>query len=282
MSSVFDSISDIINRQTGGVYTEERTYRFFKNARVNGAAAAAPIAGQAMSLWLYQGQPGSDTALPGAVAIPTNATSGALQQDDPGGGRTKYLQEIGYSGSATGTVLMYDRLLHISGLSGTNAGAQTVGGSITRWTGTAAAGNRIYCEIFTQVGATTSVTITAAYTNQDGSGATTQAVTFGATNNREAQRWIELPLAAGDTGARGVTSCTLSGTTGTIGDFGITIGRPVCSVALAQVNGYMTRDFVSMPPSMPQIATGACLAFAFYAASTTVLELFGHAVFIEK
>ena len=62
-----------------------------------------------------------------------------------------------------GILVLYDRLLHIGGLNATTTAAQTVGGSLSRYTG--GAGNQIWVEIYTQIG-TTATTITANYTNQ--------------------------------------------------------------------------------------------------------------------
>src|SRR5262245_52059430 len=168
----------------------------WKDARVSGAAAAAVIAGRMTSLWQYEGTPAHGAA-PGAAAIPDNATNGGWKQADPGGGRQKWLHSLGGVANVQGTLVLYDRLLHISGLSGTNTGAQTVQSSrnpaLTRYT--SGVGNQIWIEIYTQIGAS-STTITASYTDQDGnSGQITPAVAIGNTNLREAQRIIPVTLA---------------------------------------------------------------------------------------
>lgn len=278
MSALTD-LSDIVNRLTGGNSgTPEQLY-FWKDSRVAGAAAVAPVAGRMSSLWLYSGTPGAGVA-PGAVAAPTRATAGALAQANPGGGRQKWLLSLMAALSQPGTLILYDRLLHISGLSGTNTGAQTVAGSLTRYT--SGAGNQIWIEVYTQIGAS-STTITASYTDQDGNtGQTTESTAIGNTGLREAQRIIPLNLAGGDNGVRAVASVTLAATTGTAGDFGVTVAHPLMSVSVDTLGAAQIRDAISGLPGIPELLTDACLALAFFPSTTTALQAFGGIVAVEK
>jgi hypothetical protein len=246
MSNLAD-LSALLNRATGGNSGTPDNMFFYKDSRVNAAAAVANIVGRFTSLWQYEGYPAGGAA-PGAVAIPTNVTDGALKQVDPGGGREKWKTFAMAAANSAGTLILYDRLLHISGLSGTNTGAQTVGGTLTRNTG--GVGNQIWAEIYTQIG-TTATTITASYTDQDGNASqTTTATAFGGTGLREAQRIIPLPLAAGDSGVQAVASCTVLASTTTVGDFGITIARPLLSIpcsAAGVAGNARTHFFCSWP-----------------------------------
>jgi hypothetical protein len=272
-------LSDVINRITGGNSGTPDNLFFHKDARVDSAAATAAVAGRLTSLWMYEGTPAGGAA-PGAVAAPDNTTDGALKQADPGGGRQKWLLGVAASALTTGTLIVYDRLLHISGLSGTNAGAQTVGGTLTRYTGTASVGNQIWVEVYTAIGATAR-TITASYTDQGGNSATSTATAIGGTGLNEAQRIIPLPLASGDTGVRAVADVTLSATTGTAGDFGVSIVRPLAIIPLAMTGVGSVRDFVSGLPSIIEVQTDACLAFAWLAQGTTAPQVFGSLHMIE-
>jgi len=274
------SLSDLVNYTTGGSSGAPETISFYKAARVGGAAAAATVANKWTSIWQYDGTP-SHGAAPGAVAAPTNATAGGLKQTDPAGGKTRWLTGALGCASSLGTLVLFDRLLHISGLSGTTLTAQTVGGSLGRYTSaTDAPGNQIWAEIYTQIG-TSATTITASYTDQDGnSGATSQAVAFGGTGNREAQRLIQLPLASGDTGVTAVASCTIAGSTGTAGDFGINIMRPLLSfpITTAAVGTMLGPTGIGLPVS---IKTDACLFFAFFANGTTAPEIMGQISLVD-
>lgn len=272
-------LSDIVNRVTGGNNGTPEHLFFFRDSRVDAAAAAATVAGRMTSLWQYEGNPAGGAA-PGAVAVPDNTTDGGLKQTDPGGSRTKWLLGCTASSSAAGTLILYDRLLHISGLNGTTLTAQAVGGALTRYTGAESVGNQIWVEVYTQIGAS-GTTITAIYTDQGGDGGTTTATAIGATGLREAQRIISLPLASGDTGVRGVTSVTLAGTTGTAGDFGVSIVRPLAILPIGLLGSGTVRDFIAGLPSIPEIKTDACLALAWLANTTTAPQIFGSLHMIE-
>lgn len=271
--SNFADLSGFLNRATGGNSGTPEPIFFYKDSRVDAAAAAATIAGRWTSLWMYEGNP-SGAAAPGAVAAPTNASDGGLKQTDPGGGREKWKTLALAAANVAGTLIIYDRLLHISGLSGTNTGAQTVGGTLTR--NTNGAGNEIWVEIYTQIGAS-STTVTCSYTDQDNnSGSTSTATAIGNTGLREAQRIIPLPLATGDYGVRAVASITLLATTGTAGDFGVTIARPLCAIPCSAAGVAGIREFISSSPGPVEIDTDACLALAWIPNGTTAPQIFGN------
>jgi hypothetical protein len=188
---------------------------------------------------------------------------------------------LNISSSGTESIfILYDRLLHVSGFSGTNTGAQAVGGSLTR--NVTGSGNQIWVEIYTQIGATPT-TITASYTDQDGnSGQTTAAAAIGGTNDREPQHMIQLPLADGDDGVQAVASVTLAGSTGTVGDFGVTVVRPLLVVHLALNAQGNARDLIAGIPSFVEIDSGACLAFMYQAMDTNDNQFLGTLQFVEK
>lgn len=277
MAAITD-LSDLINLSTGGGAAPPQTSFFYKAPRVAGAAAAATIAGRPASLWRYEGVPAGG-AVPGAVAAPTNATQGAISLTNPGGGRELHLIQAWATGLVGGTLILYDRLLHIGGLNGTVATAQTVGGTITRNTG--GVGNIMFAEIYTAIG-TTSRTITASYTNQNGDPATSVATPIGATGFLEVSRAIFLPLAVGDSGVQGCTSVTLSASTGTAGNFGITIGRLLAYIGIGTSGAPGWRDFVTGMPGIPVVDSGACLSLLWVPATTTAPEIIGGVQLVEK
>lgn len=276
--SAFADLSEVINRGTGGNSGSPESLWFHKVGRVAGATAPTPVAGRWASLWTYDGQPSAGVA-PGAVAIPDNTTTGGLKQTDPGGGRQKWLLGAMASGLVAGGVLIYDRLLHISGLSGTSTGAQTVGGSLTRYTD--GLGNFVFAEIYTQIGAS-STTITMIYTDQGGASSTSPAVAWGNSGFREQTRAIMLPLAAGDTGVEGVTSVTAAATTGTVGDFGVTVAHPLLFVPVGHAGAATVRDLLAGLPPLQEVQTDACLAMLWLPATTSVPELLGVANTVER
>jgi hypothetical protein len=283
MATIKD-MSDVVNRLTGGSSGTPEHVFYHKAMRIAGGttAMALPIAGRFTSLWQMNGKPSSG-AVPTAVANPTLAFAGSLGQANPGGGRQKWL--MGGMAAPQVTihgVAFFDRLLHIGGLSGTNTGAQTVGGTLTRYTGAESAGNSIWVEIYTQVGAVTS-SITASYTDQDGnSGATTSAVQIGNTGFREAQRLLYLPLATGDTGVQSVQSVSLTPSTGTAGNFGVNIMRQLIIFPSSIVGSVSIRDHLAGLPPPVEIKTDACIFGAVFANTASVnIETTAQLNFIE-
>ena len=277
MAAIAD-LSDLINLSTGGGAAAAQANFFFKSARIAGAAATANIAGRPCSLWRYDGTP-SAGAVPGAVAAPTNATAGALPFTSPGGGRESWLVQAWATGLVAGTLILYDRLLHIGGLSGTTITAQPVGGTLTRNTG--GVGNFIMVEIYTAIGATAR-TVTAIYDDTTPASSTTTAVAMGGTGFQEATRAILLPLASGDTGVTAVTSVTISATTGTAGNFGVTVGKPLAYIGLGAPGAPGWRDFVTGMPGIPNVESGACLSLLWVPATVTAPEIFGGYSIVEK
>ena len=278
--TAFADLSEVINRMTGGNFGNPENIFAWIDNRIDSAAASATVAGKWTSLWRYNCSVGGSGALPGAVNVPDNTTRGGLMHSNPTGGREKWLLGNGIVAGAAGALLIYDRLLHNSGLSGTLTTAQTVGGTLTR--NTSGEGNQIWVEIYTLIG-TTATTITASYTNQAGvSGRTTKPVAIGGTGNREGERLLPLPLQDGDTGVQAVASVTLAASTITAGNFGVTVVKPMgLGIIPAAGTGYW-RDYVSGLPGLPKIDIDACLALAFLANSTTAPQLMFAAGMAER
>lgn len=269
-------LSDFVNLITGGNSGTPEAVWMAKDARVNGAAAAATIAGRFTSLWQYDGQPsGASSTAPTTSAVCTNATAGALKQTSPGGGRTKRLTGIAIGGAlAAGTLIVYDRLVHQGGLSGTTTGAQTTNlptTALTRYTD--GVGVQAWLEVYTQIGAS-STTVTASYTDQGGtSGNTTLATAWGNTGFREAQRIVRLPLANGDYGVRAVASVTNAATTGTAGAFGVTLARPLYAIPLPNVGVGFIQSLITDPAGPIDIKSDSCIAFAWLANGVTAPQI---------
>lgn len=271
MAAITD-LSDLINRATGGASGTPENPFFQKFPRIAGAAAAATIAGRPASLWRHDGVNWPSGAIPGAVAAPTGATTGALLGwTNPGGGREKHLIQAWATGLNAGTLVIYDRLLQFGG---TGLGsAQSVGGTLTR--NTLGQGNFAFLEINTQIGVT-GTTVTMSYTNQAGtSGRTSTAVVIGGTGFREATRAIMLPLQAGDSGIRAVATFTNAVTTGTAGNASLIVGRPLAYLGIGAPGAPAWRDFTTGMPGIPTIATDACLACLWFPNTTVAPDIFG-------
>ena len=208
-------------------------------------------------------QMGIAITVPTLPVVPTNLTADALgQQNATGGLQTSILG--GYlQGFVGGNYIVCDRLSHQAGLSAIVTGAQTTNlptAALTRYT--SGEGVMLGISIYSTVG-TTGTTLTATYTNQAGVGSrVTPTVAFGATGFRETSRLFMLPLQSGDTGVRSVESVTIAGTTGTAGNFGVTLFKPLYVLCNDQANKVISSaGFISGQSAggIPKIELDACL-----------------------
>ena len=180
--------------------------------------------------------------------------------------------------------MLYDRLFHIGGLSGTSTAAQTVQGSpaspaLTRYTG--GTGNIAFYEIYTQIG-TTLRTLTMTYTNQAGTTGGTSTIGIGGSSFREVTRMQRIPLAAGDSGIQSIQTVQLDVSTGTLGNFGITIAQPLAWIPVNVAGTMGWRDYTTGLPGIPVIDPDACLALMFIPVTSTAPELTGLLATVEK
>jgi hypothetical protein len=282
-------LSDFVNLVTGGNSGNPETRMGYKDSRNTAGAAVATVSGRLTSLWTHIGQP-THGAVPAAAAVPTNATAGALGQSTPVGGRTKRLTGVFAASSQTGTFVVYDRLSHQGGLSGTVTTAQTTNlptAALTRQTN--GSGVELWLEIYTAIGAT-ATTVTASYTNQAGTaGQVTIATAFGGVGLQEQDRVIPLPLASGDSGVRAVASVTVLASTLTAGNFGVTLAKPLVTLPMPyQGSGTYFNALYEQGGPFDCNSGGAsgdgCLAFLWLANGTTVPQIMPGSMFyfIEK
>ena len=278
-------LPELVKRLTGGTVFNEsgssagnpQNVFFQRGERSTTAALTAPVAGRWSSLWTAVGEPPHGDWPGVAPSNPTNATSGALAQTDASGANKLWCLGGAFSNTQAGDILVYDRLLHISGLNGTSVVRQAVGGTITR--NVMGSGNEPWVEIYQALGAS-STTGTVQYINCGGGTSTSPAFPIGNTGFNEAQRIIRVPLQAGDGGVREVLHVRLAATTATAGNFGVTVARPLFSMPSVFIGvGY--RDLICSSPGPVQIDTGACLALAMHAVTTTVPAVLGNLMMVE-
>lgn len=227
-------------------------------------SAVTAAAGRTMAMWRF--------TLPLAVT-PTTSVAVDKTSDNAIGpipdSASGKLQIIGgrfnTSGTAGVTLVAIDLLNVSGGLSGIVTTEQTTNlptAALTRHTG--GDGVMIGLVVYTTFG-TTATTVTVKYTNQAGTpNQVSTATSFGGTNFREVGRVIQIPLAAGDTGVRSVEGVTVTATTGTAGNFGVCLFKPLMQFALESTTGTMPIDAVSsggMVGSMAEFDDDACLTF---------------------
>lgn len=197
-----------------------RRYRFYKS--VSAANFAQPFMSTYKNAQDAQSNPTIDNALG-----PTSP--GALFGAVPASGTARLAQAEGSCSIPGDSVLVLcDRIAHAGGLGAALATVQTTNlpvGPGTR--NTSGDGVLAALEVFTQIGAT-GTTFSVGYTNQAGtSGRASPAIAVGNTNFREVGRFIPIPMQQGDTGFRSVDSLQFAATTGTGGNVGIVLYRPI-------------------------------------------------------
>ncbi len=276
---------DILNKVTGGTGGSgaiEQALFLFRVRTILSGASLTVAQGRPVSLWLMPGQPSHGVA-PGANRNPTNATDGSLKQASPSGGRKKWLVSVdSYGGPNFFDGVIYDRLADTSGLSGTSVALQTLNLATTRYTGTDAVGNQMFAEVYTAIGVTPQ-TLTVVYVDENGATQTTSCIIgSAATWGRTVGSWVPIPFAAGGRGVRSITSVQLGGSTGTAGDYGVTIARQIAKFGGGPGMG-AGEDVLSGPISGPdEIKDDACLFLVETVNTTTAQECIVELKFLES
>jgi hypothetical protein len=160
--------------------------------------------------------------------------------------------------------MMVVDLLNVSGgLNGTLTTPQTTNlptAALTRYT--SGEGVMAGIVVYTIIG-TTQTTVTISYTNSAGvSGRTSTATIIGGGFYREVGILIPIPLQGADKGFRSIESVTLAGTTGSAGNFGVCMFKPLAMISLESATGAMPLDSVStgcIINSLCEIHPDACL-----------------------
>ncbi|WP_019500840.1 hypothetical protein [Pseudanabaena sp. PCC 6802] len=226
------------------------------------------LAGALSSLWLSAGFPAAGSA-PGVWATCTDATAGGWPFANPTAPALSYLSNFNCAGSASHYLTLYDRLGHMGGLSGTVAGsAQAINGVIPANRGAAVDGSDVewFFEIYTAIG-TTAANATVAYTDQNDVARNAPAIVMGgASPANQPSRLFRIIPNAGQP-IKTVTNVTLSGSTGTAGNFGVTCARRILTAAMGQVNIGANLDFAGT--GLPRIYDDACLWFAALLSNAT-------------
>ena len=240
------------------------------------ASIANAAAGQYHSLWRATGQPGQG-AIPAAATVCNNVLLGSIgftQQTTPSTSYISYLEAA--SGNASMTLELHDRLVHMGGLNGTLATAQTVNidlNSLSSDNLVERRGDSNYSDVqwwlewYTDTGATV-VNATVNVTYNDGTTGALTAVSLAATRRASFMQPLNSLIPAAQSGKfiRGVVSVTLSATTGTAGSFGVTATKPRCSLFMPIANAKYKEDWASL--GLPDLDNGACL-FGIMLCSTT-------------
>lgn len=201
-------------------------------------------------------------AIPGGTAV-NRATTGALSLGltNPGGTDKKYLLTVGYTSASTLNMLIFaDILMAAASINANVATAQTVNSTaLTRYTGTAAAGNLLTFEVTTALGATAS-NLTATYTNEAGTGSRSTgavAMTTSAIVGRlqPAALGPFMQLQAGDIGVRSIETVQFSAAMGA-GVLNVYLYHPLHFLPGVGSNVYVERDSTVQIDGLTELVLG--------------------------
>lgn len=243
-------------------------------ASISNAAAA-----QFHSLWRATGQPGQGAIPTTTPAVLDNTTVGAISFTQQTAPSTSYLGILeGLCANASTTLELHDRLVAMGGLSGTVTTAQTVGIDLSTLLSTSNISVRRgasdysdvqwWLEWYTDTGGT-AVTATVNVTYNDGTSGNLSAISLAATRRASFFQPLNGFIPAADSGKfiRAVNSVTLSATTGSAGNFGVTCTRFRAALYKPIANARFTADWASL--GLPEIPNSACLMIAQLASTTT-------------
>jgi hypothetical protein len=243
------------------------TMLFFKTNRLGLTGSGttintvAAVQGLFMSYWLASGIP-SLGDIPTTATTCSRTTAGALGQTNPQSGNTKYLFQVASTMEASGTFLIYDRLVHCGGLSANTTAIQTVNTpQLTRYSGDSSVGNRIMLEIYETLPSVANLFPEVSYTNQDGvSGKSAHTMAIGGATVVIPPSSFIMTLDSGDTGVRSIESVRLTTSGATAGNFGVSIIRPLLLQQSPTKNAFPHyRDFLTGLPGFVKIENDACI-----------------------
>ena len=232
------------------------------------ASIASQTANSYCSLWRATGQPGQG-AIPTVVATCNNTTVGTIgfnQQMSPSTSYGAYLEIA--TGNAAMTMELHDRLASMGGLNGTLTTAQSVNLDLSTLLSTdninVRKGDANYSDVqwwlewYTATGAT-AVTATIAVTYNDGTTGNLSALSLA--SSRPASHMISInsliPSAQSGKFIRGIVSVTLSATSGTAGNFGVTVTRPRMTLSSPIANFKFIADWAQL--GLPEIYNSSAI-----------------------
>lgn len=232
------------------------------------ASIASQTANSYCSLWRATGQPGQG-AIPTVVATCNNTTVGTIgfnQQTSPITSYGAYLEIA--TGNAAMTMELHDRLASMGGLNGTLTTAQSVNLDLSTLLSTdninVRKGDDNYSDVqwwlewYTATGAT-AVTATIAVTYNDGTTGNLSALSLA--SSRPASHMIPInsliPSAQSGKFIRGIVSVTLSATSGTAGNFGVTATRPRMTLSAPIANYKFIADWAQL--GLPEIYNASAI-----------------------
>jgi hypothetical protein len=268
----FSSRDDLINEITTN--GKQDLWNFYKIA-----AQAAEAAGVWHTLWKAVGNPGAGAdpaTTPGTIhdTDAASATAGAIWFPDRSTD-TRHLLSLSAVATQNCTLMLYDRLAGVSGISLATTGSKTANsGTLTRYAGTAAVLNEVWLEVTTATTTTAPIVNLNGYTSADGTTAQSGgSVTFPAAAT-DIGSLIQLPLTASKQGVRSVQAGLNVATAGATGIVNLLIIRPLARIPLL-ANIMNEISFLDDTMGLPQIFDNATLGLALLETAANTTSVWG-------
>jgi hypothetical protein len=261
----FASYDQIINALTTG-----KGQLFFLQK-----ASATSVAGFLYRLWNAAGNPAAGSEPSPALQgfAPTKATVGAIPFANPTSPATLHMLSFGAGGATLGSLILYDRLWHVGGISLTSITTQTFTGVLAPTRHTDGVGNKLALEITTATTGTSAVTITVTYVDTLDQTHTATFTTPAAT--QPVNRVHIFNLQAGDVGVKSLVSIILSGSM-TAGVANLIMFNDAEIVVVPWfANMFTERDLVLQMANLPRVLDNACLALMVQPSTTSTGIIYG-------
>jgi hypothetical protein len=242
------------------------------------AITAPKAAGAFQSSWLAAGMPGAGAAPPAYTAgsgyTCDRTTTGAWPYTN--GAVQNWLARINAACSQPGVVVLADRLWSCSGMGfAASTYSVTTPGSLPARITDNGVGCELWVEQFVAAGSA-SGTLTANYLNT--AGASKSGVISAVVSAPVAGQMQQVPLQAGDTGIKQLTS-VVNSATWTSGSWGMTILKRIAQIPIGVGGSGNTQDWAACLAAIP---ADACLFAFLLAQNTTAPNLTGIADVIDK
>lgn len=239
---------------------------------------APKAAGAFQSAWLAAGMPGAGGASPafnaGAGYTADKSTTGAMPYTN--GAVQNWLARISAMCSQPGVIVFADRLWSCSGMGfAASTYAVTTPGALPARITDNGVGCELWVEQFVAAGAA-SGTLTANYLNTGGSAKA--GVIAAVVSAPVIGQMQQVPLQAGDTGIKQLTSIVNSATW-TSGSWGMTILKRLVEIPIGVAGAGAVMDWAQVLAAIP---ADACLFPFFLAQNTTAPNILGTAAIIDK
>lgn len=221
---------------------------------------ASLAAGNFFSTWLQPGYPGAGVnpaASPGTAYH--NADGSIWLPDDES--HTKFLLSVEVFSGYPGAIIIYDRLVSVSGIPLNSTGVKTVNtAALPRYAD--GLGNEVWLEITSAgFGGSAPVVTLNSYTDEDdNAGQSGIASTFNTTTN-PVGTLHKLPLSVDDRGVKAVASIQVN-TAGSGPQCNVLMVHPLVALPYGQANSAAGDNIRGLPGFIP-ILDGACLGIAF-------------------